>query len=160
MKFSTSPRIGQSLRKKFQSNPLLNSRLNIGYNFKDNYVSNFLIGYANIDFIGGNGTVFSGEIINLELSEDSLQKSFKTITLFEALEKTYKAINKFEPSNCKLLVLEHQAKNPEKVDYMHKLSTWQQKAGYDLIIRKELGDFESDIQKEVDHKNKKIRRLG
>lgn len=154
MKYSTSPRIGQFLRKRFQSNHLLNSRLNIGYDFKDNYVSNFLIGNTNIDFIGGNGTVFSGEIINLELSEESLQKSlFKTITLFEALEKTYKAINKFEPSNCKLLVLEHQAKNPEKVDYMHKLSTWQQKAGYDLIIRKELADFESDIQKEVDSKN-------
>lgn len=154
MKFSTSPRIGQFLRKRFKSNQVLNSRLNIGYDFKDNYLSNFLIGNANIDFIGGNGAVFSGEIINLELSEDSLQKSlFKTITLFEALEKTYKALNRFDPSNCKLLVLEEQALNPDKATYMDKLSTWQQKAGYELIIRKKISDFESDIQKEVYSKN-------
>ena len=154
MKFYTSPRIGRFLRKRFRSNQFLNSRLNIGYGFQDNFVNNFLIGTANIDFIGGNGSVFSGEIINLELSEDSLQKSlFKTITLFEALEKTYKTIDKFDPKNCKLLVLENQATNPDKAEYMQKLSTWQKKAGYDLIIRKDLSDFENDIQKEVNLKN-------
>lgn len=147
-------RLGSSLRKIFQSNSVLNSKLNIGYNFKNNSISKFLIGNPNIDFIGGNGTVFSGEIINLDLNEESLQRSLnKTITMFEALDKSFSNMNRFDAKDCKLLVLEEQAMNPEKAEYMEILNTWHVKAGYDLIVKPELKDFEETITEVVNKKN-------
>ena len=81
-------RLGSQLRKKLKSNKIINERLNVGYDFKDNSISKFLIGSSKIDFIGGNGSVYAGEIINLDLSEEALQRNlFKIITLFEALKK-------------------------------------------------------------------------
>lgn len=147
-----SERLGSQLRKKLQTNYLTNKRLNIGYDFKENSVSKFLIGSSKIDYIGGNGTIYAGEIINLDLSEDYLQKNlFKTITLFEALEKSFP--NRFSPKECKMLVLENQATDKEKADYMDKLNTWNKKAGYGLVIKSSLDDFQNLIGKEVEEKN-------
>ena len=131
---------------------IVNKRLNIGYNFKENSISKFLIGSSKIDFIGGNGKIYAGEIINLELNEDYLQRNlFKTLALFEALEKTFP--KRFSPSECKMLVLESQAFNPEKSNYMDKLNTWHDKAGYGLVIKSSLDDFQNIIETEVEAKN-------
>ena len=101
----------------------------MGYDFKDNSISKFLIGSSKIDFIGGNGSVYAGEIINLDLQKRRCKRNlFKIITLFEALEKTYP--KRFSPKECKMLVLEKQANNPDKADYMNKLNTWNIKANY------------------------------
>lgn len=151
-KREVSERLGRQLRKKLQSNSIINNRLNIGYDFKENSISKFLIGSSKIDYIGGNGTVYAGEILNLDLSEEAIQKNlFKTITLFEALEKSF--TNRFSPSDCKMLVLEKQANDPDKADYMDKLSTWNRKANYGLVIKPELDDFQKIIKKDVEEKN-------
>ncbi len=147
-----SERLGHQLRKKLQANDKINSRLNIGYDFKETSVSKFLIGSTKIDYIGGNGTLYAGEIINLDLSEEVLQKNlFKAVKLKEALEKSFP--ERFSPGDCKMLVLEKQAKDPDKADYMDKLDTWNQKANYGLVIKSELDDFQRIIEKEVDQKN-------
>lgn len=147
-------KLSQSLQKQFRKNTALNNNLNIGYDFKENSIGKFLIGNTYIDFIGGNGTVFAGDIINLNLNSESISKNlFKTIALYEALEKTLPP-GKFSSQDCKLLVLESQANDPLKADYMEKLTTWHKKAGYDLVIKKSLDDFEKDIEEKVI--NKKI----
>src|SRR5690606_20630689 len=129
--------LGGQLRKKLKSNLSITKRLNIGYDFKENSVSKFLIGSSKIDYIGGNGTIYAGEIINLDLSDDVLQKNlYKTLTLFEALQKSFP--NRFSPEECKMLILEKQARDPEKADHMDKLSTWNKKAKYGLVIKPEL----------------------
>ncbi|MCK9426892.1 MAG: hypothetical protein M0Q21_12705 [Ignavibacteriaceae bacterium] len=145
-------RLGRKLRSKLESNILLKEKLNIGYDFKENAIGKFLIGSSKIDFIGGNGTIYAGEIINLDLQEDTLQQNlFKTITLFDALSKTYP--KRFSPQECKMLVLEEQANNPEKEIYMDKLNTWNKKANYDLVIKSSLDEFQTQIEKDVESKN-------
>ena len=145
-------RLGGKLRSKLQSNILTKERLNIGYDFKENSIGKFLIGSSKIDFIGGNGVIYTGEIINLDLNEETLQRNlFKIITLFEALEKTYP--KRFSQNECKMLVLEEQALNPEKEIYMDKLNTWNKKAGYDLVIKQSLDDFQNNIENDVQEKN-------
>lgn len=145
-------RLGRKLRKKLESNVLLREKLNIGYDFKENSIGKFLIGSSKIDFIGGNGVIYAGEIINLDLQEDTLQQNlFKTITLFDALSKTYPKL--FSPKECKMLVLEEQANNPEKEVYMDKLNTWNKKANYDLVIKPSLDEFKAQIEKDVESKN-------
>lgn len=151
-KRAVSLKLGSQLRKKLKSNFAIIKRLNIGYDFKENSVSKFLIGSSKIDYIGGNGTIYAGEIINLDLSDDVLQKNlYKTLTLFEALQKSFP--NRFSPEECKMLVLEQQARDPEKADHMDKLSTWNKKAKYGLVIKPELDDFQKLIAKEVEEKN-------
>jgi len=145
-------RLGRKLRSKLESNILLKEKLNIGYDFKENSIGKFLIGNSKIDFIGGNGTIYAGEIINLDLQEETLQQNlFKTITLFDALSKTYPKL--FSPKECKMLVLEEQANNPEKEIYMDKLNTWNKKANYDLVIKSSLDEFQTQIEKDVESKN-------
>jgi len=145
-------RLGRKLRSKLESNILLKEKLNIGYDFKENSIGKFLIGSSKIDFIGGNGTIYAGEIINLDLQEETLQQNlFKTITLFDALSKTYPKL--FSPKECKMLVLEEQANNPEKEIYMDKLNTWNKKANYDLVIKSSLDEFQTQIEKDVESKN-------
>ncbi|MDP2302528.1 MAG: hypothetical protein Q8N03_08900 [Ignavibacteria bacterium] len=145
-------RLGNKLRRKLESNILLKEKLNIGYDFKENSIGKFLIGSSKIDFIGGNGTIYAGEIINLDLQEVTLQQNlFKTTTLFDALSKTYPKL--FSPKECKMLVLEEQANNPEKEIYMDKLNTWNKKANYDLVIRPSLDAFQTQIEKDVESKN-------
>lgn len=152
LKREISERLGKQLRNKLQSSAKIYQRLNIGYDFKENSIGKFLIGSLKIDYIGGNGTVYAGEIINLDLSEEALQKNlFKIITLFEALEKSFP--RRFSPSECKMLVLEKQARDPEKADYMEKLNTWNKKANYGLVIKPDLEDFKNLIENEVDEKN-------
>lgn len=151
-KRAVSVKLGGQLRKKLQSNITITKRLNIGYDFKENSVSKFLIGSSKIDYIGGNGSIYAGEIINLDLSEGVLQRNlYKTITLFEALQRSFP--NRFSPEECKMLVLEKQARDPEKADHMDKLSTWNKKAKYGLVIKPELDDFQKIIAKEVEEKN-------
>jgi hypothetical protein len=151
-KRSIPVKLGSQLRKKLQSNFTISKRLNIGYDFKENSVSEFLIGNSKIDYIGGNGTIYAGEIINLDLSDDVLQKNlYKTLTLFEALQKSFP--NRFSPKECKMLVLEQQARDPEKAEHMDKLSTWNKKAKYGLVIKPGLDDFQKLIAKEVEEKN-------
>jgi len=145
-------RLGRKLRSKLESNILLKEKLNIGYDFKENSIGKFLIGSSKIDFIGGNGTIYAGEIINLDLQEETLQQNlFKTITLFDALSKTYPKL--FSPKECKMLVLEEQANNPEKEIYMDKLDTRNKKANYDLVIKSSLDEFQTQIEKDVESKN-------
>ncbi|MHB9011835.1 MAG: hypothetical protein ACYC49_06350 [Ignavibacteriaceae bacterium] len=145
-------RLGRKLRHKLSTSNLASTRLNIGYDFKDNSIGKFLIGSSKIDFIGGNGTVYAGEIINLDLNEESLQRNlFKTITLFEALEKSFP--NRFSSSECKMLVLASQANNPDKGGYMDKLNTWNKKAGYGLVIKSSLDDFQKVIENDIQIKN-------
>lgn len=79
------------------------------------------------------------------------QNLFKTITLFDALSKTYPKL--FSPKECKMLVLEEQANNPEKEIYMDKLNTWNKKANYDLVIKSSLDEFQTQIEKDVESKN-------
>ncbi len=147
-----SERLGGQLRKKLQSSVTINERLNIGYDFKENSINRFLIGSSKIDYIGGNGAIYAGEIINLDLSEEALQKNlFKTITLFEAFEKSFP--KRFSPNECKMLVLERQANDPDKADYMDKLNTWNKKANYGLVVKSDLNDFQKLIEKEVEEKN-------
>ena len=52
-----------------------------------------------------------------------------------------------------MLVLERQAIDPDKEDYMDKLNTWNEKAHYGLVIRPELDDFQKIIEKEVEEKS-------
>lgn len=147
-----SHRYGQKLRKQFKSDKFLNERLNIGYNFKENSIRKFLIGNSKIDFIGGNGSVYAGEILDLDLNEETLQQNFnKTIALFEALSKTY--VNKFDPKECKFLVLRDQALDKTKSEYMDILNTWKRKAEYDLLIEETLNDFKKRIAADVETKN-------
>lgn len=145
-------RLGLKLRKNLKLNKLIDERLNIGYEFKENSISKFLIGNSKIDFIGGNGVVYAGEIVNLDLNEESLQKSFnKTLALFEAISKSFP--NRFEANECKLLVLEEQARNPEKSNYMDILNTWHREAKYGLVIQKNIEDFQQKIEEDVQNKN-------
>jgi len=147
-------RLGYYLRKNLSSNPITKASLNIDYDFKENGISKFLIGSSKIDYIGGNGKIYAGEIINLELSEEALQKSlFKTITLFEALEKSFPSY--FSPEDCKILVLESQARDQQKAEYMNKLNTWHEKAKYGLLIKPNIEEFQITIEKEV--KERKIK---
>ena len=52
-----------------------------------------------------------------------------------------------------MLVLEKQANNPDKADYMDKLNTWNIKANYGLIIKPDLDGFKRIIEKEIEEKN-------
>lgn len=154
LKKTTPQKIGSKLRSKFKKNVHINQRLNIGYNFKNNLLGNFLIGNTQIDFIGGNGSIFCGEIINLDVNEESIQKNlFKTITLFEAIKETYNKHNKFDPKDCKFLVLKEHAENKENAEYMDTLNTWHNKADYDLLIKNSLDEFENKISAIVENKN-------
>jgi len=153
MKKNIPQKIGRKLRSNFRRNSILNSHLNIGFNFKDNSVSKFLIGNPRIDFIGGNGSIFCGEIINLEVEEESVQKNLnKTITLFDAIKETYSSYNKFESKDCQFLVLKEHADNKDNAEYMEKLSTWSKKVGYELLIKDTIADFEEAISKVVEEK--------
>lgn len=51
-----------------------------------------------------------------------------------------------------MLVLEKQANDPDKADYMDKLSSWNRKANYGLVIKPELDDFQKIIEKDVEEK--------
>ena len=154
LKKEVSNRLGYSFRKQLLSSHIIKEKLNIGYDFKYNAIGKFVFGNSSIDFIGGNGTVYAGEIIDLDLQEDSLQRSFnKTIALFEAIEITYSDNDRFDPKECKLLVLEDQALNPERSKYMDILNTWHTKAKYDLVIKKDMIAFQSKIEKDINEKN-------
>lgn len=146
-------RVGQKLRSNFQKNAVLNQRLDIGYDFKEDNLNKLLIGSSFIDFIGGNGTVFCGDVLNLEVEEDTLQRNFyKILTLFEALEKEYDPKNKFDPRDCKILLLKAHVDRKENADYMERINNWHKKAGYGILIKNEIEDFEKEISALVDRK--------
>jgi hypothetical protein len=52
-----------------------------------------------------------------------------------------------------MLILEKQANDPEKEEYMDKLNTWNKKAKYGLVIKPELDNFRDIIEKEIEEKN-------
>ncbi|MCF8240755.1 MAG: DUF3037 domain-containing protein [Melioribacteraceae bacterium] len=146
-------RVGQKLRNHFLKNPVLNQRLDIGYDFKEDKLNKLLIGSSFIDFIGGNGTVFCGDVLNLDVEEYTLQRNFyKILTLFEALEKEYTPINKFDPRDCKILLLKEHVDRKENADYMERIFNWHKKADYGILIKNEIEDFEKEIAELVDKK--------
>ena len=154
LKRAVPQKIGRKLQSTFRKNRVLNSRLNIGYDFQNNSLGKFLIGNPKIDFIGGNGSIFCGEILNLSVNEESVQKNlFKTITLFEAIKETYQKHNRFEPHDCKILVLKEHADKKENAEYMDKISNWHKKVGYDLIIKNSIEEFEQKILTTVEDRN-------
>jgi hypothetical protein len=147
-------RLGSSFRKILISDSCINEKLNIDYRFKDNELNTLLFKNTNIDFIGGNGSIFCGEIIDLANEEDSIKRNFyKTITLFEAIEKTYQKIKRFNPKDCKILIRKDQADMEENTEYMTILEGWSKNANYDLLIEKDLEKFVEKIRKQIIDKN-------
>jgi len=139
-------------QQRLKNNSFLNERLDIGYSFKNTPLSGFLFNTQHIDFIGGNGKIFSGNILNLAQKDEQISASFSnSITIFEALKKHF--IKKFEPEECKFLILKEQADDPDKADYMDKLFLWHKTVGYGISIKTSFEEFEKDILRSVESKN-------
>lgn len=146
--------IRKAIKNSLKADEVIRSRLNIGYKFEDNLLTNLMFPGVEVDYIGGNGSLYCGEIINLDYEESTVQNHlYKTLTLFEAFDKTFSEINRFEPKDCKMIVSKEQAEEEENSDYMSKLENWHKKAGYGLLIQDSIEDLTHSIKKQVEEKN-------
>lgn len=148
----TSSKLKNYFRKILLDDNKIKKSVNISYDFKDDQVSNLLIGKYHISFIGANGEIYAGELIDFSLSELSIQQNlFKTLAIFEALEKTYP--ENFAPEACNFLVVENDYLNSNNKQYLQTLKNWKNKAGYNLLVSKRIEDFIPQIRDDVEKKS-------
>lgn len=147
-------RLGSRFRMKLESDYYIKDRVSINYSFDKNALTNFFFNNTSIDFIGGNGNIFCGEILNLDNEENTIKQNFhKTISIFDALEKKYSKIGKFDPRDCKILLDKKQVEKKESAQYMDILNTWHKTANYDLIIEDKLDNFVDRIRNQIRENN-------
>jgi len=146
-------RPGYKLRNHFKKSKFINDHLNIGYKFEGSKIADYFVDVPKIDFIGGNGSIFAGELINLETSEETFQENLsRIITLYRALEKSF--LKLFIPNECKILLLQDQVNNSPNAElYMDKLQTWHKNVGFDLMIKDTVVDFSNEIEKTIHDKD-------
>lgn len=146
--------IRRTIKNSLKADAIISSRLNIGYKFENNILTRLIFPGVEIDYIGGNGSIYCGEIINLDFEESTVQNHlYKTLTLFEAFDRTFRKINKFEPEDCKMIISKEQAEEEENSDYMAILENWHKRAGYELLIKNNIVDITDSIKRQVEEKN-------
>lgn len=129
--------IRKYVRTLMKADTEISRRLSIGYRFekKQIIVSKFLFSSTEIDFIGGNGALYCGEVPDLEQNSESLEKNLnKTFVLFDVLNRLFSPLDRFKPKDCKIIIDSKQADNPENSEALEKIENWHKDFDYDLLI--------------------------
>lgn len=155
-------------RQSLKRNYSVNNHLNIGYTIKHNDVNNLLIKNMEVDFIGGNGSVYCGQIIDLKAENDTIASNIaRSIYLYTSLEKTFDSINKFDPKNCKFILIntdgiltntesDKKLSNKiidEKNEFIVTLENWKKENDYDIIESNNENQFVETIVNDIREKN-------
>ncbi len=118
---------------------LLQSRLNIGYSL-DAILQEYIPSTTpTIDFIGGNGSLFCGQMPNLR-AEDALSRFF---LIFESLKQRFEAQQRFEAENYHLLINMERFGGEEFQEHRAAFQKWRGLKGFTVV---EVDDMNMAVQ--------------
>lgn len=146
--------VRKQVRNLMKADNEISRRLSIGYRFeKQEKVSRFLFSSTEVDFIGGNGALYCGEVPDLEQNPESLEKNLnKTFVLFDVFNRVFSPTNQFQPRDCKIIIDREQADNSENSKALEKIENWHKDFGYDLLIG-EPQQIIGTIKKQISERN-------
>lgn len=142
------------LRSYFRNNPFVSKKLNIGHTITKKEIGKLLFSNTEIDFIGGNGTLYCGQVIDLNSHISSLNSNVKnTLLLYLIFEDVFSKINLFDPKHCKIILTNLDSLDSEKEQLIKSLSKWEKEKGFDLIESESIDHVMLKIETELKSKD-------
>lgn len=133
---------------KLKSNKVISERLNIGVELKNESFNELVPNGTKVEFIGKNGSIYSGKLLDLTLAHKTINFHFiQTFLLAKALEISFG--DEFKPEGFNLLIVNNDEVVKENQSYLNSLKNWHEKAGYNLIIKENLSGLITEIENNV-----------
>lgn len=142
------------IREEFRKDKNIEKQLNIGYTLKKDKLSNLLTSNMEIDFIGGNGNIFCGQVPNLDANKDSTENILnKTLLLYNIFKELYTKNGKYKAEDCKIILKREEKENKKNREIIETIEEWRRTEGYDVIIADNEKEIISKVKEEVSRKD-------
>ena len=128
--------------------------LNIDYKLESEELqTEILLPEIRLDFIGGNGSIYCGHILNLNTAESTLSENIsKTISLYDCLNKLYGSSNQKGKKEQKIILDKKQAEQKEAKQALNLIELVTDKKPYEVVQVSDTRQFMNDVLEEVKEK--------
>ncbi|MBX7046224.1 MAG: hypothetical protein K1X86_10335 [Ignavibacteria bacterium] len=142
------------VRQYFKRNIFINSKLNIGHTITQKEIGGLLFTNTEIDFIGGNGTLYCGQIIDLDMHLSTLNFNVKsTLLLYLIFEEVFGDKNLYDPNQCKIILTNLNSLDNEKERLLNSLLRWKKEKGFDVLESNNMDEIVSKVKKDLEQKD-------
>lgn len=148
-KHEKTQQIGVQFQKALKKDSVLQARLDIRYNLND-ILKEYMPDAAIIDYIGGNGTVFCGQMPSLR--SDALPR---LLLIYESLKQRFEADKLFAPENYHILVNTQRYGGKEFQEQRKALGRWKRLKGFTTLEVENMGEAVRFLRAEVEAKKVK-----
>jgi hypothetical protein len=139
----------KEIRKRLIEDRVLDKQLNIGYTIKREKLK-LLTANTEVDYIGGNGTIFCGQIANLESKNDTIGK---TLFLYNIFKELYSTTDKFKPYDCKIILKRDEKENKKNAEIVQTIEEWERSQGYGIITVDNENQLIDNVRNDTMNKN-------
>ncbi len=137
-------------------NRKLNTHLNIGYNVQDidELNTSILLPEVHLDYIGGNGSIYCGHFLDLDVSESTLSKNIsETLNLYECLNRYYNTGEQSGKKEQKLILDRKQYGSKGTSKALKMISLVTENKPYEVKEVEDINQFMCEVQEEVQDMN-------
>lgn len=142
------PRISTIFQAALKKDVLLPSRLSIRYSL-ESVLHGYMLPAPTIDFIGGNGSLFCGQMPNLR-SNEALQRFIMT---FESLKQRFEEQKLFDAEYYYILINTRRFGGEDMKEHRAAFQRWQKSKGFTLIEVSGMNEAVQAIRAKVEAKD-------
>ncbi len=122
------------IRSKLKKEKDIEKHLNIAYTVKKEKLSNLMTSNMEIDFIGGNGSIFCGQIPNFATKNESSENNLtKTLLLYNIFKELYDESKRYDPKDCKIILNKKEKEKKENREIISTIEEWHRTEGYEIV---------------------------
>lgn len=148
--------LGTIFRQTARVNRKLSTHLNIGYNVQDidELNASILLPEVHLDYIGGNGSIYCGHFLDLDVSESTLSKNIsETLNLYECLNHYYNKGEQSGKKEQKLILDKNQYGSKGASRALKMISLVTENKPYEVKEVEDINQFMCEVQEEVQDMN-------
>ncbi|MCU0427395.1 MAG: DUF3037 domain-containing protein [Candidatus Kapabacteria bacterium] len=144
----TAQRVSSTFQKALKKDMVLPHRLSIRYSL-DTVLQKYMTSAPTIDFIGGNGSLFCGQMPNMR-SDVTLPRF---LHLFESLMLHFEAQKLFDAENFHVLINTRYFGSQELKEHRESFRRWQKIKGFTLLEVSDMKEAVNMIRDKVEAKD-------
>jgi hypothetical protein len=144
----TVQRIGTVFHNALKKDTVLQTRLSFHYSL-ERVLQEYMPNAATMDFIGGNGSVFCGQMPNLRAATTLP----RLLLVYESLKQRFEAQKLFDAENYHVLINMKFFGGQEFKEHRNALQRWQQSKGFTMLEIDNIGDAVQVIRSKAEEKD-------
>jgi len=147
--------LATAFRRKAKKDEVFKSHLDIDYRFDSiELQADILFPDISVDFIGGNGSIYCGNFIDLGVQEKTLQKNIaETFLARNFLASLFDGASPSSCSQCKIILDKEQAESIYARQALHSIKLGLEKEPHNLLIVPDTQELMDRVLEEVKEKN-------